>query len=267
LVAAALPVVVGFAGLVFLGFFATAQTGRPLVRLPFLVAHLSDMPEGEKFLAQTCPGAGYELCRHLPALRHGDWIDFLFAPPERGGVFFASPQPVRDRLSEEQERVVLDALQAQPLQIGGAFLWDGLRQIAVIDLTEIAPDRHIPTLRLLFNSEVLAQIEQTRSVERPKLFAAFDGVQSIVAFAAAGLLLLGIWATRQNLINVPRPAVEFILLCATGILANAFICGLLASPLGRFQARVTFILLFLVLALISTSNGPTQAWRARVRQR
>jgi len=259
LFAVVLPVVVGFAGLILLGTIAKAQTGRPLMRLPFLSAHLADMPEGEKFLVQACPQAGYELCHHLPALSQGNWIDFLFATKERGGVFFASPQPIRDRLSEEQGRVFLDALRANPLQIGSAFLWDGVRQIGVVDLAEIAPDRHIPTLRLLFNSNVMAQIEQTRSVRRPDLFAAFDRVQSIGGFAGAALLFVALWARRRDLINCHQSTGRFVLLCVGGILANAIVCGLLASPLGRFQARVSLLFVFLAVAQLLAARKLAKA--------
>lgn len=265
LAVAALPLVVGISGLMLLGYVARVQTGHPPARLPFIVAHLSDIPESGTFLAEACPKARYELCRHLPQFERGSWIDFLFSPAAQGGVVMPSTQPERDRLVDEQMRVLLAALAAKPVGVGGALVGDAVRQIFVIDLSEVATAANLPKLRTIFRDDVMARTEQTSTARQPGQFVAFDRLQAAVGFGAMALLLVLAWRQRHLLIQAKPGMGEFVLLVVAGVLANALICGILAAPLGRFQARVSFLLVFLALGLLAAgragrgTRGPADA--------
>ncbi|WP_375403066.1 hypothetical protein [uncultured Sphingomonas sp.] len=259
LTTSALPPVIGISAAMLLSHVAIVQTGRPLARFPFIMAHLSDLPAGNAFLAEACPDADYEICNHLPQLSRGTWIEFLFAPRSEGGVFMASSEPVRDLIVKEQGRVLLDALQARPLEIGGGLVQDAVRQFFVFDLSELTPSDRMVDIQGSFRDDIIDHFRRTRIVQHPDWFRTYDRIQSVVAFGAIGLFTIIVWKYRRQLVERDRALGEFILIIVVGVSANAVICGLATPSLGRFQARVVFLLVFVAFGLFIKTRD--RAWR------
>lgn len=261
--AVAVPLAVGIASTLLFNFAVKVKTGYPPTNLPFLAAHISDIPAAQAVLNDACPAAGYELCNHLNQFEKGTWISFLFnSTADKGGVYSASSQSVRDRLEAEQQQVLLYALKSRPFAIGGHFLRDGLRQIWVIDLGDIAPHRYLATFPIQYQSIIVDDIKGTRIVQKPVIFEQFSTIQSIISFFAFWTLLLMGWASRTYLMRDGHLTGRFVVLVFVGVFLNAMICGMAASPLGRFQARVVFLLPFLAAGLIvakRTRSGTTQS--------
>ena len=59
-------------------------------------------------------------------------------------------------------------------------------------------------------------------------------------------------------ISVPDHVLLFSALILVGLLVNGLVCGVLASPLGRFQARIIWVVPFLALtiAAVAALRGP-----------
>ncbi len=264
LAVASVPLFAGIAATMLLSLAAKEYTGRPPVRLPFLAAHLSDIPAAEAFLADVCPEAGYELCDHLSQFSRGTWVNFLFSAHERGGVFFASSQSVRDGLTDEQGRILLDLLKDRPADIIGSLALDGVRQIFLFDLAELSPIPHLPVLRSQFSKDILHALEETNLARRPDSFANFDRLQMVIVAASMVFLILtlSVAARKDVRARLMRP---FVTITIAGVLANGFICGVAAAPLGRFQARVIFLVVFVSAGtFMATRNGFTLGpYRAR----
>lgn len=246
-----LPLVAAIVGTLLLGAVARSQTGYPPERFPFLTAHLSDIPAANDAIREICRETDYELCDHVDQLDRGTWIDFLFHPAERGGVFYASPQPGRDRLNAEQLPMFADVMKARPFEIGSALVLDGFRQVFTTDLLELSPTLHHDALREKFNPDRMAAFEATRIMQRPDWFTSFSMFQQWTFLGSIVLLAFTAWRRRDLLSRDHAARRDFVILAVAGVVINGICCGILAVPLGRFQARAGFIILFIGLGVLA----------------
>jgi hypothetical protein len=75
--------------------------------------------------------------------------------------------------------------------------------------------------------------------------------QAVTAASVAALLLWASLPSDRGRMEVARRLNIVVAVTVAGVLANAVICGVLASPYGRFQARVVWLLPLLVFLTVA----------------
>ncbi|TNC47718.1 hypothetical protein FHG66_15990 [Rubellimicrobium rubrum] len=259
----ALAVIIGLAGSAAFSLFVTWTTGRPPVSRPHVTAHLVDMGPGTQFMQDTCPESGFVLCAYADRLPT-NWMDFLFADDTETGVFDTVPNHIKRALADEQARFTLATLAAEPWETVNGLLYDGVSQLWSLSVDDVPFTRNnADYLAGAFWEEIVEVTQASAIWDRPWMAPAFTRLTQVsTALAAAGLLVLALAG------RLPRtgPLAVLILVCLGGLILNAFICGMLASPYGRFQARIVWLLpLLLGLAILSTFGPATSKGDAHER--
>lgn len=242
------------------GLVVQSVTGAPPIARPFLSAHLADAGPAASVLDDLCDGEdAFALCAYRDRLPM-EWRAFLFDPDPETGVFGAAPVEVQRALASEQMAFALATLRAAPLETIGMFVGDGLRQIGLfaVDGVPMTPARDY-YLETRFPESL---VEMTRGSLLYRHTAILSGI-TVASYAGclAGLLLLA-WTLPAGPGALLSGGAEraqlrgaLIAFCASGVLLNALICGALASPYDRFQARIIWIVpLFATLALLSARH-------------
>jgi hypothetical protein len=210
------------------------------------------MGPGTRLVQETCPSSGFAICTYAARLPT-DWIDFLFSHDPRTGVFSAVAHSEQRALSDEQARFALATLAAEPFMTIGGFMRDGIVQLWSVSVSDV------PLTALnddfvadYFSQDVAETIRASMIWDRPWVAPALSQlIQLSTALSGFGLLAMALAG------RIPRRGAfsTLLLLCVAGFVLNALICGILASPYGRFQARVSWLLPFLLtLAVIRCSS-------------
>lgn len=245
----------------------TKAIGAPPLRLPHLSGRLVDMGPGTEFLRRNCPGAGYAACAYVENFPTS-WEDFLFSTdPARGAFALADPAAKR-RMSDEQLRLALDVLRHDPAGVSIGIATDILRQAVMfqVDVSGLGTDQ-LPAYINRVPASVLADMRASRILDSHAMIYLFTALTYLST--AASLALAGLWGWRRWR-EGPRKGADarqqaferFAWLAVTGVVANAVICGALASPLDRFQARVVWLLPFLVLSVLLLAAARRRAGHA-----
>ena len=240
-----LALALGVAGMAAYSFAVKVGYGAKLLHRPFITAHLTDMGPGTAYLQQSCPESGFVLCDYKDRLPI-DWRDFLFDESPEKGVFGAVPVETQLALADEQVAFVLQTLAADPVSTIFGFMRDGWRQLWTLSINDV-PMTVAEEAFLVANSPPgLAEwIKQTRAYNSPDLTLAIE--RNIAIFAVLSSLIVVAWLilrTRRSASTDPETAAmdSLIAVLIAGVVLNAVICGMLASPFGRFQARIVWIL-------------------------
>jgi hypothetical protein len=250
----------------------TALTGRAVVRLPHLTAHLIDMGPGTRYLQTHCPQASFAACiyvQNYPTY----WEDFLFSQDASKGAFGLADPSVQQRMSEEQAMLAWRTALYEPGALLVGLAGDVLRQVATFRVTDwsVSPiwetrfrDGLPPDLAKVFARTRSSQFTRTQSRYAAYLNEWFTWVAYATTLAALGFMARRRWELSRSA-TVSAPAAEdpnwtFAGLLLAGVLFNAIVCGILASPFGRFQARVIWLVPLAALAIAhrmpSHSAGP-----------
>lgn len=261
LAVAVLCLLAGVISMVAFNKTATAMTGHEALRLPHLTAHLVDLDVGVKYLNENCPEAGFAVCAYrdrFPMV----WTKFLFdRSPEKGGFAAADPDTKR-RLSDEQYRLALAVIRSNPVESIAVLSREAARQLvsfAYSDLDQRAKQRF---LQDNFPQTVTAKVRRTQIWDHPALLRMLSDFHRIVVVVSLPLFLVAAVGLKRR----SAPEADLFLAWAAmvfmGIIANAVICGVLASPYDRFQARVIWLVPFLaMLGLALLYRKPCQPAR------
>ncbi len=227
---------------------AAAEKTGPAVsiapgRVPVLLARLLEDGPALHYLSSTCPENGFAICEvydRLPESSH----EALWGPD--GIRQQATPAQMR-RISAEEMALALRVLAHDPLgqirasaaNTGAQLVRFGLEDLRFARIAILGPDE--------------MEIDPVRAP--PGLFATVETVQ--IAVLAAAVLLLLLAGLRVPAARAP------ICLLAAGLLANAFVCGALSAPAGRYQGRVIWLVAATALALCARNPAWRRApWRA-----
>ncbi|CUX82848.1 MAG: putative acyltransferase [Roseibaca calidilacus] len=232
------------------------------VTRPHLTAHLVDDGPGVDYLRRACPDVGFRLCAyvdHLPI----EWRDFLFGGSEPGTRFFADgPPELQKAISLEQFAFTRAVVADDPVAVLDFATAAFLRQMVMFDpaglllpayLMERMDDRAL-ALFDAYPDWMKAQLRTLAVVEQEHLL-------SMLHISTIGLTLLALAVLGQALYRGAehRAQRELVLVCAAlllGVMLNAAICGVLASPYDRFQARIIWLVPLAGLALIAARRAP-----------
>jgi hypothetical protein len=231
--------------------------GAPPLRLPHLTARLVDAGPGTEYLQRQCPRmpqdrrwAACEALERYPM----PWTDFLFEADPRRGVFAPADAASKRRLSEEQLSLAWSVLRDAPGAVLADLAADVPRQLLAfrIDIWGLGP-RELAMYQGRVPASLMDAMVHSLGARHPEwqtLWSALT-LASVTggAVVLAGLMLRGrprsaSTGTRTRAgagdgatARVSRSSA----LLLTGVVLNAAVCGLLASPLDRFQARIVWL--------------------------
>lgn len=251
--ALAIPLATGVAGTVIFTLAAVEVTGRAPLRYPFLTANLAELDFGKRHLQDACHEKGYAVCAFTDRLPVS-WTDFIFDKSPDTGIYATAPYSVRRELSDEQYRFALGAIVQEPIPAIVALSGKALRQVVTFDLEELQQTTKHDFFYRSMPADVVAAAEETKLWRNP-MYLRWVTLASYISVALGALLLLNIARlTRMGSIQLPSGSMELLAILVAGVVLNAAICGILASPLGRFQARVVWIVPMIACLLIAVAK-------------
>ncbi len=256
-----------------------AKTGDEFRRPPFLLARvLADGP-GRNYLRASCPkGAAWVICRfrNLP-LDTEDHI--LWSAEPEFGVFNRSNYEDRVAMEKQEFAFVVATVAYDPLgeavaalknwgvELFSVWVDDPLRRPMVFLKHDYWGHTNLVGLirgvgdcgKMGELCQPKVSVEALAVVEEPVL------VLSLIALAVAFVRRGGLRAFARDTFRWEEPsgrATAAALLIGLAIVLNAGVCGVLAGPFPRYQARVVW-LLPAEAVLLSLSLIPAEAWARR----
>jgi hypothetical protein len=185
--------------------------------------------------------------------------DFLWSVEPKTGVFaIASPAEKRS-LSDEQFRFAFDVVRFAPLAQSLSSFYNAVRQFGTIGLNEF----YFGVLRLDFFRHKIP-LDYFNQMTRGRIlfnepFLDWTTHWFFVTYVSsiAGILLVWLaWPflrTRLKMDEIEgRRWYQVLTISVLGVTFNAVICGALAVTSTRFQTRVAWIPLFVLLLLIAS---------------
>lgn len=226
---------------------ATRVSGQKPLLMPHLTAHLVEMGPGMALIRDTCPESGFAVCDFADRLPV-PWIDFISSRSRETGVFEVADLPTKRRLSEEQIPFALAVAWHDPLGLAAGMGRDILWQLGWFNLRTMKHnDKVAENFDATFPPQVASAISGSQIGISDRPLAVIETTNIVLTVLA--LLYLGIVVVRgRNRDPAERELAVFFLVIGLGLVANAIVCGGLASPNPRFQARVIWLVPFLGLA-------------------
>lgn len=215
--------------------------GAPLVRLPHLTAHLVDDGPGIPFIRDECPGADFAVCDladDLPV----EWRRFLF-------VTSTTTEALERSLAAQDTRFALATIRHDPIGVLNFALHGAIRQTTMFDLESVPIRGDIGESGVVrkSNDQMAVAVRMGRLFEEGWLYQAISVTNMVLLIGSA--IGLAAMACRRGGEEPLRGRGDLVLFVVCGMLLNAAICGILASPYDRFQARVIWLLPLVALAL------------------
>jgi hypothetical protein len=222
-------------------------SGQKPLLLPHLTAHLVDMGPGMTLIRDRCPEIGFAVCDfadHLPV----DWVAFLGSTDPKRGVFEIADPATKRRLSDEQIGFALAVAQHDPAGLAAGMARDIAVQLGVFNLRTMRHDDKVAAnMAASFPPAVAEAAAASRVGQSDRPLAIVE--TSNLALTIGALMYLALLVARSGRGDeVSRDLAMFMLVVVMGLVANAIVCGGIASPNPRFQARVIWLLPFLALA-------------------
>jgi len=234
---------------------AEATIGLPAAAPPFISARLLADGPGRAYLRHVCPGAGYALCAHAEKPLD-DSEDILWSGDPSEGVFVIAPEAEQFALASEQMRFAFGTLAYDPVGVVVSILGNGFTQFVRFGMGR---DYSWGICGYLYGEDwqeyvlrpLLPQVSgfggDFAACRALPLWRGLD-VMGISGVALSAAIICG-WAVRRRpWRNRPDAGGEddrrlaiWIGALALALLANAFICGAISGPFGRYQARVVWL--------------------------
>jgi putative flippase GtrA len=249
-----IPILLAALGEIAFAFGAKWTAGQFPVRPPFLMARLIADGPGYEFLKHHCAREHYRVCNYLDRMPLSS-LAFLWSTDPKTGVFGPANQDERAALAREQIPFVLSVMEARPAEVLLDAVRNFWRQFCDVSLNEFVLDKEeLSTFRLKLPQEYLSQLTDARIAQNPSAIEALSAAYTIVYFLSflviASLLILSRSGRYQMLSDfLSRRTLFAFLMIVGGLLLNAAICGILSEPVGRYQARVSWLAIFLALIL------------------
>jgi hypothetical protein len=240
-------VVVALVGVAAFDAAARRVSGQKPLLLPHLTAHLIDMGPGMTLIRDRCPEIGYAVCDfadHLPV----DWVAFLGSTDPQRGVFEIADPATKRRLSDEQISFALAVARHDPAGLAAGMARDIAAQLGVFNLRTMRHDDKVAANMAASFPPAVAQAAAASRVGQSDSPLAIIETSNLALTIGALLYLALVVARSRRGDEVSRDLAMFMLVVVLGLVANAIVCGGIASPNPRFQARVIWLLPFLALA-------------------
>jgi len=212
----------------------------------------------KRLLADTCPTTHFRLCAFRGSL------------PSRADAFLWDADSPFNKLKRfngpvgEYQRMVDDSLERYPLANVGAALRD-----TFIQFTKIRTGDQIEPQEWILYSDLAHYVPHqmnsymsARQQQGELHFGTLNIIHVSVAVIAMILLGLLVWegARRRDWREMTLPA--FVLIA---LLGNAFVCGVFSNPHDRYQSRLVWVPVFVILLTAPTTAPLVLAKLSRIR--
>jgi hypothetical protein len=242
---------VGLAGQFAFSEAVMLTTGERALVLPHMTAHLVDMGPGYRFIKAKCPAAQFAVCGfedRLPLY----WEDFIGNRDPRKGVFAVADMATKHRLSDEQMKFALAVFKFDPVGVTMGFARDAASQITRFSLRDLAvtPEAAV-NYATRYPRGVSDEIIASTVARHPQVLSVLSKINLVALFASIGVVGFYIYgsATRRLAVDPALWRVSTFIILA--VVINAIVCGVLASPYDRFQARVIWLVPLVALLLVT----------------
>lgn len=249
----------------------TDQAARSLIKAemvnrPHFSAHLLDEGgPGIAFLAAQCEAAPdrFQLCAYRDRFPL-EWRHFLFDRTPGVGVFSARDIPLADsrRISAEDKTLAIAVVRDRPLEALRYALAEFLEQMVRFTVEPVPVNENALSWMRMRLPVFLATAPaaQGGNVDYHMLHI-IDRITMAFALLAVGGMIVAVSLRLMRPVGTfptariasDRWVFGILLLC--GLILNAAICGVLASPYDRFQARVIVLLPLGVACLLAAMAG------------
>jgi hypothetical protein len=244
--------------------YGVRQTlGVDPIRPPFLMARIIADGPGYKFLLKNCTTKPYVICDYIDRLRNTSTDNhdrpttdsFLWSWDPNTGVFIAADSAKRRALVSEQFSFVFDVFRSDPIGLTTTMLRNFIDQLSTVGITEFFPHQgNIQYYKEKLPDYYFNALLRSNIIWHHWVRTAGDVWYSLVYITSmVGLVLVWAFVLFQKKPRIfPRPQWSLILTFAVaGIVFNAVICGVLSEPNPRYQARISWIPLFVLAVMIA----------------
>ena len=250
---------------------ASRFVGAELLDRPHLTAHLVDNGPGFDWVRTHCDAATPEpfaICAFRDRLPV-EWRDFLFVRAPENGVFVATDIEVATQraLSVEDFTFARAVLRDAPGETLSFAFREMIEQLRLIGIESIPLDAdRVSEQQGWVPPDLGPSLERSLIYNDVRPLAWLSRTSEITAFTSlvvvAGLGALSVFGAKST-----PPSVYYwlALLILFGVVLNAAICGIAASPYPRFQARIVFLLPLTACILIGCPRSFSLADRASSR--
>jgi hypothetical protein len=244
-------VVSGIVAIVVYGMVIGTVFGKAPQRLPHMTAHLVSHPILADFLRDNCDveAPQWAVCAYrerLPIV----WTNFLFSRDAAKGGFATADPEQRQALSDQDAQLMLAVFRSDPLATGAMMLGATGKQLVMTSYSDLSPQTKSAYIDDNFPPRVRDEIHGSRLWSDDSAMWIGSNIQQVVTVISIPVIILcfigflkyGI-AIRERLLIFP----VFVIIC---VAINAFICGTLAFPYDRFQARIIWLIPLLAIIMI-----------------
>ena len=243
--------VCGALGEVAFSYATNLTIGATPIRPPFVMARLIDDGPGYRFLQKNCPTKPYVVCNYMDRLPTASDY-FLWSTDPTKGVYNTTDVPSRSALVSEQFSFAIDVFRYDPLGVIMAAVKNAIHQLGMIGLVaEFSHDQPaLQTFKHFVPSFLHSDISENFLTSVSTWFFAIYFLSMTALASIFAFWLFVCFQKRPSLYSEPQWLyVLSIAIC--GIVFNAAICGALSTPHTRYQTRISWIPLFILLALIA----------------
>ncbi|GBQ25308.1 hypothetical protein AA0472_1718 [Acetobacter estunensis NRIC 0472] len=203
------------------------------------------MGPGKTYLEHHCPQAHFEICNDLAKLPV-DWRDFMFSTDPATGVFAVADAATKRRISDEQVAFALAVLKDQPVATIKGLATAFAQQLTMFRVQEVyilgAVAPRLPPAE--YRRAMRSMIASPGKIETVLTISTYVTlILSVLILLTAIVRARTLGVTGASTLLWPATA-----LVIAGLVINAAVCGIVASPYDRFQARVIWLLPLLALA-------------------
>jgi len=227
--------------------------GAQPIRPPFLMARVIEDGPGYRFLQENCIKRSYVVCNYIERMPIAA-INFLWSTDPKKGVFAVEGPGIRRALSDEQFPFVLDVIRFDPIGQTTSSIQNAIRQLTTVGLSEFMFDKwqlqlyknklpvdyfsEMMSARIIFNHQILMSSEVWFRFVYGLSLGGLLLVWLVWPFIQSQLVVSGLQSVRWY---------QVISMAIIGVVLNAVICGALSDAQQRYQTRVSWIPLFILL--------------------
>jgi hypothetical protein len=217
----------------------------------FALARLIANGPARDYLAQSCPQAGYILCRWRDQL-NADSDQFLWDP---ASPFWVDPAPL-PVFAAQASQIVADTIRTYPRQVARDAIGNAIHELGRLTLGDtLGPDYLAASVRprlALYLPADLSRFDNSLQAQGKLLPHAQRLIPLQFALLALGALACVIILIRG--LRHPTARADFTALVLIALAANAFSTGALSTPHDRYQVRIAWLVL--VPALLASPVPP-----------
>jgi putative flippase GtrA len=251
-------ILTGVLGEYAFSYGARHTIGADPIRPPFVMARMIADGPGYQYLRKNCAKKAYTVCNYIERLPVPSDA-FLWSSDPKEGVFNSADSATRTALSSEQTSFVIDVFRFDPVGVMKSATKNFFHQFLTVGLDDFfLSQERLQVFRAKLPDNYFVELLRSRLVLHDWILVPLSMWYSLIYFLSTiALLLTWIfwpWTRFQTKLDIfPQPQWFYMLtIVVVAVVSNAAICGVLSEPDSRYQARVSWIPLFVLSLIVAT---------------